>query len=211
MFIRAYLRASTDEQDAARAREGLDSFIAAKNKRIASYYQENESGTKTDRPKLNELLEDAGEGDILLIEKMDRLTRLPYEQWETLKARINDAGIIIVVVDQTLTHAALSNETNDSKDMAYIIQKGFTDLMLDIAAGMARDDYETRVKRQADGIAKAKELGKYKGRQIDKELHANIKTMLTNGLSYTDINKALGCSRVTISKVKKIMTAEEDG
>jgi len=69
---------------------------------------------------------------------------------------------------------------------------------------MARDDYETRLKRQKQGIAKAKEEEKYKGKQINTELHKNIKTMLAGGLSYTDIQSALGCSRATIARVKKI-------
>jgi DNA invertase Pin-like site-specific DNA recombinase len=48
MFIRAYLRASTEEQDAS-----------AHNKAIASLYLENASGATADRPELLRLLKDA--------------------------------------------------------------------------------------------------------------------------------------------------------
>lgn len=52
---------------------------------IAKFYVENESGAKLDRPKLNELLDDCQQGDILLIEDIDRLSRLNGGDWETLK------------------------------------------------------------------------------------------------------------------------------
>lgn len=85
MFIRAYLRASTDEQDANRAKEELMHFVDKKGVRIASYYIENQSGAKVDRPELGRLIQDSHKGDILLIEKVDRLSRLPYEQWKITK------------------------------------------------------------------------------------------------------------------------------
>jgi DNA invertase Pin-like site-specific DNA recombinase len=46
--------------------------------RIAGYYIENQSGTKLEHPELNKLIEDSEAGDVLLIEKMDHLTRLPW-------------------------------------------------------------------------------------------------------------------------------------
>ena len=44
MFIRAYLRASTSEQDASRAKSALDVFATEHGLRIAARYVENESG-----------------------------------------------------------------------------------------------------------------------------------------------------------------------
>ncbi|RMN82988.1 putative resolvase, partial [Pseudomonas cannabina] len=41
MFIRAYLRASTDDQDASRARDYLETFVSGYGKAIASCYMEN--------------------------------------------------------------------------------------------------------------------------------------------------------------------------
>ncbi|WP_376708395.1 recombinase family protein [Shewanella surugensis] len=46
MFIRAYLRASTDEQDANRAKEELIQFADQKGLWIASFYAEIQSGAK---------------------------------------------------------------------------------------------------------------------------------------------------------------------
>ncbi len=49
-----------------------------------------------------------------------------------------------------------------------------TEFMLDLGAAMARDDYETRHKRQAQGTAKAKSEGKYRGRRANESLHSGI-------------------------------------
>ncbi|ELV7518397.1 recombinase family protein [Photobacterium damselae] len=197
MLIRAYLRASTTEQDALRAKEELKVFGAKFNHRIASYYIENQSGTKLERPELNKLIDDSEAGDVLLIEKMDRLTRLPWLEWKTLKARIMEKGLVIVVVDQPMTHAVFSVGEQNSITLA------LTEFMLDLGAAMARDDYETRHKRQAQGIEKAKAEGKYRGRRVNASLHQDIRDQLSLGRSYSEIQQKLGCSRATIARVVK--------
>ena len=52
MFVRAYLRASTNEQDATRARAQLQAFVAERHLSIAATYVERESGAKLARPEL---------------------------------------------------------------------------------------------------------------------------------------------------------------
>ncbi|PSW79137.1 recombinase family protein [Photobacterium damselae] len=197
MLIRAYLRASTTEQDAQRAKEELKAFGTKFDHRIAGYYIENQSGTKLERPELNKLIEDSEVGDVLLIEKMDRLTRLPWGEWKTLKTRIMAKGLVIVVIDQPMTQMIFSSGKQNSITLA------LTEFMLDLGAAMARDDYETRHKRQAQGIAKAKAEGKYRGRQPNLALHHDILDQLTLGRSYSQIQEKLGCSRATIAKITK--------
>lgn len=58
---------------------------------IAKFYVENESGAKLDRPKLNELLDDCQQGDILLIEDIDQDEPFNGADWETLRNRIKSA------------------------------------------------------------------------------------------------------------------------
>ena len=195
-LIRAYLRASTKEQDAERAKDELSQFVKNHdNCIIVSFYTENESGTKQDRPELERLISDSNHGDIILLEKMDRLTRLPYVQWKTLKARLMTKGIQIICIDQPMTHLCLqSNELSP-------IAQALTEFLLDIGASMARDDYETRNKRQAQGIKS--NIHKFKGRQRNEKLWGSIKTMLIAGNSYTNIENILGCSRSTIAQVSK--------
>jgi DNA invertase Pin-like site-specific DNA recombinase len=76
VFVRAYVRASTDEQDAQRARDQLNAFAAGHGLSIAAWYVENESGARLERPTLFRLLADARPGDVLLVEQVDRLSRL---------------------------------------------------------------------------------------------------------------------------------------
>lgn len=85
MFVRAYLRASTDDQDATGAREALRTFAAEHGTRIAATYVENASGTLLDRRELLRLLADAEPGDVLLVEAVDRLSRLDRATWDQLR------------------------------------------------------------------------------------------------------------------------------
>lgn len=80
-FVRAYLRASTDEQDAQRARSSLDRFAQERGVSICNYYAENQSGTRLDRPELFRLLTDSRARDVLLVEDVDRLSRLVGAEW----------------------------------------------------------------------------------------------------------------------------------
>ncbi len=199
MFIRGYLRASTDEQDAYRSKSDLKAFADSKGVQIASFYTENVSGAKAQRAELERLMEDSHKGDVILIEKMDRLTRLKYEHWKNLRYRLQHAGLNIVVLDQPMTHAII-----DGNEESSMLAKVLTEFMIDLGAAMARDDYETRRKRQAQGIKKAKHNGIYTGRKPDQVLRENIKALLVEGKSYTTIQRLLNCSRSTIAKVKKL-------
>jgi DNA invertase Pin-like site-specific DNA recombinase len=59
--------------------------------------------------------------------------------------------------------------------------------------------------RQAQGQAKAKAAGLYKGRAEDVERNAGI-AMIQAGASWTSIQNATGCSRVTIALQRGPMT-----
>jgi DNA invertase Pin-like site-specific DNA recombinase len=208
MMIRAYLRASTKEQDATRAKEALSQFVQGKGLNIGNWYAESESGTKEKRQQLDQLIEDSEESDFLLIEKMDRLTRLPWEQWETLKARITAKKINIVVMDQPMTHTALISPN----EVQSAITKALTAFMLDLGAAMARDDYETRRQRQRQGIDKAMQAGRYKGKQrtqatIDKYNKA-IDFININGLKAEEAYQAAGMGRATFFNMKKEYNGE---
>ena len=76
--IYAYLRASTKEQDAKRAKESLKDFVAEKNQTVSGWFIENESGTILKRPELFRLLDIAQSGDILLVEQVDRMVISPF-------------------------------------------------------------------------------------------------------------------------------------
>ncbi|GAL15150.1 site-specific recombinase resolvase family [Vibrio astriarenae] len=200
MFIRAYLRASTDDQDANRGRASVSQFCDEKGARVASWYVENVSGAASERAELHRLIDDSHRGDVLLIEKVDRLSRLPYGQWKELRQKLHDAGLHIVVVDQPMTHSVLGKGNSDSS----MISRVLTEFMIDLAAAMARDDYETRIRRQREGIEKAKKIhGKYRGKPRNEQLHSNILMLLQDGKSWSQIVDLLGCSRSTVARVAR--------
>jgi DNA invertase Pin-like site-specific DNA recombinase len=75
-LTRIYLRASTDHQDAERARGAVEAFAAERQLVVAATYVENESGAKLQRPELFRLLSHSKPGDVMLVEQIDRLSRL---------------------------------------------------------------------------------------------------------------------------------------
>ena len=60
-------------------------FTANHGERIAAFYVENVSGATLHRPELMKLIADSGEGDIVLVEQIDRLARLKQNDWDSLK------------------------------------------------------------------------------------------------------------------------------
>ena len=62
MFIRAYLRASTKDQDANRAKDELIVFAREHGHKIAAFYTENESGAMLEHPQLMQLIDDTSFG-----------------------------------------------------------------------------------------------------------------------------------------------------
>lgn len=206
MFVRAYLRASTSEQDATRAKQALTDFAAEKGHKIAAFYVENVSGASLTRPELFKLLDDSHQGDVLLIEGVDRLSRLQRDDWDLLKARIAALKVTVVSMDLSTSHAALK-PTEGMDDFTKGMIAAVNGMLLDMLAVVARKDYEDRRRRQAEGIAKAKTDGVYKGRPADEELHKRISQMLAEGKSIRKIAEFLKCSTTTVQKVKAASVA----
>ncbi|UVM64592.1 recombinase family protein [Pseudomonas sp. B21-009] len=198
MFIRAYLRASTEDQDANRARDVLEQFAASNGHKVAAWYTENESGTRLDRPELFRLLHESHRGDVLLLEQVDRLSRLSQDDWAKLKAQIAERGVTVVSMDLSTSHAALKPAGGDDFTRGMI--SAVNGMLLDMLAVVARKDYEDRRRRQAQGIAKAKDNGKYKGRPIDLDLHKRIHTCRAKGMSLRETANTVGCALSTVQR-----------
>jgi len=202
--IYGYLRASTKEQDAARAKNALLQFVANSNLTVASFFIENESGAKLDRPELFRLLDIAQARDIILVEQIDRISRLNDSDWNKLKAIIKSKQIKIISLDLPTSHQFIEHNDEFTNRMLTAIN----DLMLDMLAAIARKDYQDRRRRQTEGIAKAKGQGLYKGRREDAELHRKVKLLLSENKSYNMIINLLNCSRGTIAKVAQNMKTD---
>ncbi|EIM73764.1 resolvase [Nitratireductor aquibiodomus RA22] len=148
MFIRAYLRASTKEQDAARAKADLQRFVDERGLRIAASYLENESGASLQRPELFRLLSDCQPGDVLLVEQVDRLSRLNAADWEKLKAEIASKRVRVVALDLPTSHQLIKPGADEFSARMLDAING---MMLDMLAAIARKDYEDRRRRQCSG------------------------------------------------------------
>ena len=197
-YVRAYLRASTDEQDANRARDQLKAFAAERNLDIVCWYTENESGAKLARPELFRLLADAHDGDILLVEQVDRLSRLTTADWEKLKAELTARRIRVVALDLPTSWTVATKATDEFTVRMF---EAINSMLLDMLAAVARKDYDDRRRRQHQGIAKAKAEGRFKGRPVDTEKNDQIAALLVAKTSWAKIQDATGCSRSTIARI----------
>ncbi len=198
-MARAYLRASTDEQDASRARAQVEALAAERGLPIVGTYVENESGAKLARPELFRLIADSRPGDLLLIEQVDRLSRLTDRDWRKLRAELDAKQLRVVALDLPTSWMLASGGDDFTARMFAAVNS----MMLDVLAAVARKDYEDRRRRQAQGQAKAKAEGKYRGRPEDAARNAGIAAMLRAGESWSAIQAATGCSRATIAKIAK--------
>ena len=188
-----------------RAREQVEAFATERGLPIVGTYVENESGAKLARPELFRLIADSRAGDVLLVEQVDRLSRLSDADWRKLRAELEARQIRVVALDlPTSWQLAAPGDEFTARMFAAL-----NAMMLDMLAAVARKDYEDRRRRQAQGIVKAKAAGAYRGRPEDTArnagiaVNAGIAGMLRSGLSWTAIQEATGCSRATIAKVAK--------
>ena len=207
MNAHLYLRASTKDQDANRAKESLEAFAAEKGLAIAGIYSENISGTKLNRPELMKLLDVAQPGDILLCESVDRLSRLSMGDWDTLRAVIKSKGLRLVIADLPTSHMMV-----EDKGITGQIMEVINNMLLDLMATMARLDQEKRVERINQGLAKKraedpswKPAGKGKNAELWKKVGALIVKNPT--LSADDVAKLADCGVATVYRIKRDLKA----
>jgi DNA invertase Pin-like site-specific DNA recombinase len=192
---RVYLRTSTSEQDLSRQHAIIEQARAA-GFYIAGVYAEHASGAIAERPELKRLIADLQPGDVVIAEKIDRISRLPLPEAEALIASMTSKGARLCVpgvVD-------LSEITAASDGVARVVLEGVQAMLLRLALQMARDDYETMRERQRQGIAIAKRKGKYTGRKADKRLHAQIIALRPHH-SIAKTAELAGCSQALVKRV----------
>lgn len=203
MNVLIYARASTREQDSTRAVPALREFAGERGWAIRKEYVENASGASLERPQLSLLLDEANTGDLLLVESIDRLSRLEAVQWESLKRTIQDKGLKLVVVDLPTSWDMLKGD--NSSPVVDGIMAAVNNMLIDMLATMARQDYETRRARQKQGIEKAKEAGVYVGKAKDERAREVVKSLLSAGHKPAKVMELAGVSRSTFYRIKKEM------
>lgn len=199
MYIFGYLRASALDQDASRAQQRLKDFALEHNHRVAGWYVENASGASLQRPELMRLLNDAERGDIILIEQVDRISRLDDEGWQQLKRMIQEKNLAIISLDLPTSHTALMPHGND--EFMRSMLTAINNMMLDMLAAIAHKDYTDRRRRQKEGIEKAKAKQVYRGRRPDLNKHELIKSLRNQGKSISETARMAGVSKRTVTRV----------
>lgn len=193
---RIYLRVSTDEQDLTRQAD-IEHNARAAGYYIAGVYREKASGARADRPELLRMIADLQPGEVVVAEKIDRISRLPLPEAEQLVRSIRATGAKLAVpglVD-------ISDFAAGADGMAKIVLESVQELLLKLALQMARDDYETRRERQRQGVQLAKASGKYAGRKADTTAHLRIVALRAAGHTIRRTSELSGCSQ---SQVKRI-------
>lgn len=194
-IARIYCRVSTKEQNLQR-QEDLVEYAKSQGYYVAKVYNEKASGAIINRPILNELIEDLQNGEILIAEHIDRISRLPLDEAQKLIERIKAKGVKLVIPNVVNLQDIVPED-----NMSRIVMDSIQEMLLKLALQMAREDYETRRKRQAQGIAKAKLKGQYKGRQPNWQQHEKILDLRAKGFSIKQTAQICACSEIQVKKI----------
>ncbi|RSM23584.1 integrase [Aeromonas salmonicida] len=147
-------------------------------------FQEKISGSKTDRPQLQAMLEFARSGDVLKVTKLDRLAR--------------NTRHLLEITDQLHAKGVTLQIQNLGIDTATPTGK----LMLTMIGAIATFEREIMLERQAEGIALAKTKGVYKGRKpTAMEKRDEVLHLLSQGIAKASVAKRLG---ISVSSVHRI-------
>ena len=194
MTVRIYVRASTKDQDAERALNDLIQFGKGYESTHVAYI-ENFSGTKLNRPQLSLLLSESQNGDILLVESVDRLSRLDQSDFEILKQQIKAKGLRLIVADLPTTHAQNSGMTGE-------ILNVINSMLIDLLATMAKLDNDKCRERIKQGLERSGYVPS--GKKANTVKHERIKQLLDAGhMTKEEIAKAVDVGIATVYRVQK--------
>lgn len=200
---RIYLRVSTDEQDLTRQAD-IEHNTRQAGYYVAGVYREKASGARADRPELLRMIADLQTGEVVVAEKIDRISRLPLAEAEQLVASIRAKGARLAVpglVD-------LSELASTTDAVTKIVLESVQELLLKLALQMARDDYETRRERQRQGVQLAKAADKYAGRAPDTATHQRIIALRRAGQTIKRTAELAGCSQSQVKRIWRIHQAQ---
>lgn len=171
-----YIRVSTVEQNTARQLDGIE---------LDKTFTDKASGRTRDRAQLEALMDYAREGDTVFVHSLDRLARNVVDL-QAIIGDLNTAGVTVEVVTQGLRF------TGDDNPMSR--------LLLQMLGAVAEFELATIRERQAEGIAKAKKRGAYRGRKpaLSAEQIAAMTERLTAGTSVAQVARDLGVTRQTV-------------
>lgn len=193
MYTYGYIRVSATDQNEERQ------FLAMRKQQIPRkrIFLDKQSGKDFARPQYQRMLKKLRHGDLLYIASIDRLGRNYEEilqQWRILTKEI---GVDICVLDMPLL------DTRNGKDLMGTF---IADLVLQILSFVAENERENIKKRQAEGIAAAKQKGVHLGRPplpLPQDFGEIVKTWETGVLSLPEVLAKCDMSKSTFYRKLK--------
>ena len=138
-----YDSVSTAEQNEARQLQSFDSYT----EKIKKVFIDKLSGKDTKRPQLRAMLDYVREDDVVVVSDFSRLARSTKDMLQIVQ-ELTDKGVGLISLKE--------NVDTDTPQGRF---------MLTVFAALAELERETILQRQREGIAIAKQEGKYRGRQ----------------------------------------------
>jgi DNA invertase Pin-like site-specific DNA recombinase len=185
----AYLRVSTDGQDARNQKFGILDYCNKHHISPIKFIEDTTSGKVSWRERaIGGIITKANAGDLLIVAEISRLGRSTLQVLEILEQAAS--GCISV-------HIAKNNMIMDGS-----MQSTITDTILGLAAQIERELISSRTK---EALAKCKasglKLGRPKGQAEILKLddrREEIITYLKKGINRTAISKIIECSPATL-------------
>lgn len=171
-----YIRVSSVDQNPERQLDGIQTD---------KVFIDKVSGKTIKRPQLEKLLEYVRDGDEVVVHSMDRLAR-NLDDLRQLVRSLTQRDVSIRFIKENLTFKG------DDAPMST--------LLLSIMGAFAEFERALIRERQLEGIALAKQKGKYKGRKraLNDEQIVALKAKVATGESKTNVAKAFSISRETL-------------
>lgn len=178
--IYGYARVSTEEQCLDRQ---LDALKAAGVKE-ENIFKEKMTGTKASRPKLNALLDAVEEGDVVIVESLNRLGRSSSDLI-SLMQKLNAKGVILKSIKENLDFTSSTGI-----------------MMSHLFAILAEFERNIIVDRVKEGVAAARARGRVGGRPStpQKTIDKALQMYDLHNLTVSEICRACGISRPTLYK-----------
>jgi DNA invertase Pin-like site-specific DNA recombinase len=157
-------------------------------------FQEKVSAATLARPELDRLMQYARKDDVVVVTKLDRLARSTKDLLE-----------IVEDLDKRQVSLKIMNINLDTSSPT-------GKLMLTMLGAIAEFERGLMLERQAEGIARAKDQGKYKGRTPKlRALLPKVNELKAQGRRLVDIATMLGVSPATLYRMQKLPEAVNVG
>ena len=173
-----YARVSSKEQH-------LDRQLAAL-KDVDKLFTDKLSGANTNRPELQKMLTYIREGDIVMVTELDRLGRNNHDLTKIMNSIQNKGATLDVLNLPSMTGIADPN-----------LRQLMTNLIIELYKYQAESERKRIIERQQQGIALAKQQGKYHGRKPQYTQDDPLLVAIQTGVYNVDVTRNTGIKRAT--------------